>query len=44
VGDYVAFGRFAGQKLTHKGVKLLLVNDDEILAVVPNPETLQTSR
>ena len=44
VGDYVAFGRYAGQKLVHKGVKILLINDDEILATVPNPETLQTSK
>ncbi len=44
VGDYVAFGRYAGQKLTHKGVKVLLINDDEILATVPNPATLQTSK
>ncbi len=44
VGDYVAFGRYAGQKLSFKGTKLLLINDDEILAVVPNPETLQTSQ
>lgn len=44
VGEYVAFGRYAGQKLSHRGVKILLINDDEILAVVPNPETLQTSK
>lgn len=44
VGDYVAFGRYAGQRLIHKGVKMLLCNDDEILAAVPNPETLQTMK
>ena len=44
IGTYVAFGRYAGQKLVHKGVKILLLNDDEILAIVPNPETLQTSK
>ena len=44
VGDYVAFGRYAGQRLLHKGVKVLILNDDELLATVPNPETLQTSR
>jgi co-chaperonin GroES (HSP10) len=44
VGEYIAFGRFAGQKIVHRGVKLLLCNDDEILAVIPNPETLQTSK
>jgi co-chaperonin GroES (HSP10) len=44
VGDYVAFGRFAGAKILHRGVRILILNDDEILAVVPNPETLQTSK
>ncbi len=44
VGDHVMFGRFAGQRLLHKGAKLLLINDDEILGVVPNPETLQVTR
>ena len=41
LGDYVMFGRYAGQRLIHKGTKLLVINDDEILGVVPNPETLQ---
>ena len=44
IGDYVAFGRFAGLRLVHRGVKLLLCNDDELLAIVPNPSTLQTSK
>ena len=44
VGDYVAFGRYCGQAMKFKTAKLLIINDDEILAVVPNPETLQTSR
>jgi co-chaperonin GroES (HSP10) len=41
VGDYVIFGRYAGQKITYKNVKLLLVNDDEILSVVTDPEDLR---
>jgi co-chaperonin GroES (HSP10) len=44
IGEYVAFGRYAGQKMAHKGVKVLLLNDDEMLSIVPNPETLQTSK
>lgn len=44
VGDYVAYGRYAGQKVSHKNVRLLLCNDDELLAVVPNPETLQVTK
>lgn len=41
VGDYVIFGRYAGQKITYKNVKLLLVNDDEILSVVSDPDALR---
>lgn len=44
IGDYVAYGRYAGQRMLHKGVKLIIINDDEVLAVVPNPDTLQTSQ
>lgn len=40
-GDYVIYGRYAGQPLDHKGCKLLIVNDDEILARVSDPESLR---
>lgn len=43
VGEYVMFGRYAGQALTYRGARLLLVNDDEILGSVPNPEALTVS-
>lgn len=42
-GDYILFGRYAGAKITMHGEKqeedlsLRLLNDDEILAVVDNP-------
>ena len=41
VGDHVVYGRYAGQKLEHKGFKFLIVNDDEVLAVVSDPESLK---
>lgn len=41
VGDYVIYGRYAGQPLEYKGVRLLIVNDDEILATVADPEALR---
>lgn len=41
VGEWVIYGRYAGQKLQYKGVKLLIVNDDEILAKAPNPDSLR---
>lgn len=41
VGQHVIYGRYAGQRVTYKGVKLLWINDDEILGTVSDPETLQ---
>lgn len=40
IGDWVAYGRYAGMPMTYKGCRLLLVNDDEILCDVPDPEGL----
>lgn len=41
VGSYIVMARYAGQSLEHRGVKLRLLNDDEILARVNNPEALR---
>ena len=35
VGDSVTYGKYAGQKLSVNGVKLLLLNDDEITSILP---------
>ena len=35
VGNKVTYGKYAGQKVTINGVKLLLLNDDEITSVIP---------
>lgn len=37
-GDWVIYGRHAGQRVEYKGVKLLLVNDDEKLMKIRSPE------
>ena len=41
-GDYVLFGRYAGAKITMNGngdnLPMRLINDDEVLAVIKNPE------
>ena len=42
VSDYVVYGRYAGSKIDVSGVKMLLLNDDEVLAVLPNPNILTT--
>jgi chaperonin GroES len=41
VGSFVIYGRYAGQPMKHRGVKFVLINDDEILARVSDPEALQ---
>lgn len=45
IGSWVVYGRYAGQRLEYKknglSVKLLIVNDDEVLARAPNPDVLR---
>ena len=36
VGDRVTYGKYAGQKIVVKGVKFLLLNDDEVTLFVPH--------
>lgn len=37
-GDWVLYGRHAGQRVEYKGVKFLLVNDDDNLMKIRAPE------
>ena len=39
-GDYVCYGKNAGIKMQYKGVKLILLFDDQILLKVQNPKYL----
>ena len=39
-GDYIAYGKLIGQKFVYKGVKLLLLFDDQIIMKVDNPSSL----
>ena len=41
--DWVIFGRYAGARLKIEGGELRLLNDDEILAVIDNPEDIQSA-
>lgn len=41
IGDWCVYGRYAGQRLEYRGELLLIVNDDELLAVSPDPEALR---
>ena len=42
-GDYVCYGKHTGQKFVFKGVKLLLVYDDQIIMRLDNPKDLDTT-
>lgn len=39
-GDYVCYGKHTGQKFVFKGVKLLLIYDDQVIMTVKDPATL----
>ena len=39
-GDYVCYGKHAGVKMIYKGVKLILLYDDQIMLKVENPRDL----
>lgn len=40
LGDWLVYGRYAGQRLNHMGVDLLLLNDNEVLGIA-DPKTLR---
>jgi len=40
VGDWVIFGRYAGARISVQKVKMLLLNDDEIIATLENPDII----
>ena len=41
-GDYVVYGKYQGDKFFYKGIRMLLVYDDQILMVVPDPADLDS--
>ena len=40
IGDYVCYGKHAGTKLFYKGVRLILLFDDQIIMKVEDPKDL----
>ena len=40
VGNWVIFGRYAGARISVQKVKMVLLNDDEIIATLENPEVV----
>ena len=43
IGDYVCYGKHSGIKMKYKGVKLLLIFDDQVIMTVDDPTDLDTS-
>ena len=40
VGDWVVFARYAGSRINIEGGEVRLINEDEVLATVKNPEDI----
>ena len=40
VGDYVCYGKHSGQKIKYKGLKYILLFDDQVIMKVESPKTL----
>ena len=40
VGDWVIFGRYAGARVSVQNVKMVLLNDDEIIATLESPDVV----
>lgn len=36
--EWIMYGRYVGLKMTYKGIQLLMLNDDEIVAKIKNPD------
>ena len=39
-GDWVVFGRYAGSRFKIEGAEVRILNDDEIIATISNPEDI----
>ena len=42
IGDWIMLSKWGGKRFTVDGIDLRIINDDEVLAVVPVPEALYT--
>lgn len=42
VGDYITYGKYAGAKRLYKGVKMLILNDDEAIDIIDDPSSIDT--
>jgi len=40
IGDWVLTGKYVGLKVKHHGEEYSLINDDEVVAVIPDPSKI----
>ena len=40
VGDWILYGRYAGAKISVQNVKMVLINDDEVLGTLESPDII----
>lgn len=38
VGDWVVYGRYTGQRCEYRGLKMVIMNDDELIAHISSPD------
>ena len=43
INDWVVFGRYAGAKISVQKVKMVIVNDDEVLGTLESPDLVSRS-
>jgi co-chaperonin GroES (HSP10) len=43
INDWVIFGRYAGAKISVQKIKMVIINDDEILGTLESPDLVSRS-
>ena len=43
INDWVVFGRYAGAKISVQKVKMVIINDDEVLGTLKSPDLISRS-
>lgn len=41
VGDWILYGKYAGQRIECKGIRLVIINDEDILGKTEHPDALK---
>jgi co-chaperonin GroES (HSP10) len=43
IGEWILYGKYCGQRIEHMGIKLLAINDEDVIATVTAPQLLKVS-